>query len=97
MVRASNIHPLSEFVRNARQHIQDLRETGEPEVLTVNGEAAVVVLDAKAFDELTALAAQAKADTRLREALEFFREGGEGTPVEDVFEKLERRYFSAGG
>lgn len=93
MVKVSSIKPLSDFVRNTKSHVQRIRATGEPEVLTVNGEAAVVVQDASAYEEMSALAEQARQDTRLLAALEHFRKGGKGKSAEKIFAQLERKYL----
>jgi prevent-host-death family protein len=52
MVNLQNIHSLTEFKRNANSYIDTIRSTKAPIVLTVNGEAAVVVQDAIAFQAL---------------------------------------------
>lgn len=49
-----NIHSLSDFQRNTRKHIRKLKQTGKPSVLTVNGEAEVVVQSAEAYQQLLA-------------------------------------------
>ncbi|HEY6392944.1 MAG TPA: type II toxin-antitoxin system Phd/YefM family antitoxin [Bryobacteraceae bacterium] len=48
----ANIHSLSDFQRNARDHIRKLKQSGKPAVLTVNGEAEVVVQSAEAYQKL---------------------------------------------
>lgn len=62
MVNLQNIHSLTEFKRNANSYIETIRSTKAPIVLTVNGEAAVVVQDAVEFqallDELKVVQAQ---------------------------------------
>lgn len=50
----SNIYSLSEFQRNTRDHITKLKQTGSPAVLTVNGQAEVVVQSAEAYQKLLA-------------------------------------------
>ena len=52
MVNVQNIHSLTEFKRNANSYIETIRSTKEPIVLTVNGEAAVVVQDAIEYQAL---------------------------------------------
>nr|WP_202896011.1 type II toxin-antitoxin system Phd/YefM family antitoxin [Iningainema tapete] len=47
-----NIHSLTDFRRNASNYVEQINETKAPVVLTVNGEAAVVVQDARAFQEM---------------------------------------------
>ena|SRR5579872_3229629 len=48
----ADIHALSDFSRNSRQFIQRLKKTGKPSVLTVNGQAEVVIQSAKAYQKL---------------------------------------------
>ena len=93
MVKISNIKPLTDFVRNSKAHIQHLRETESPEILTVNGEAAVVIQDAAAYERMAALAEQARQDGRLQSALSYFREGGKGIKADEVFGKLDKKYL----
>jgi len=92
MFKASSIKPLSDFVRHTKSHIEALRKSGDAEVLTVNGEAAVVVQDAKSYEKMMLLAQQAEQDSRLQAALEYFREGGEGIKAKDVFATFDERY-----
>ncbi|MGD1978953.1 MAG: hypothetical protein PVJ98_06155 [Akkermansiaceae bacterium] len=93
MIKAKSIKPLSDFLRNSKSHISALKESHEAEVLTVNGEAAVVVQDAEAYEEMAALAEQARQDARLQKAMAYFREGGKGIKAEDVFADLDSRYL----
>ena len=37
MIDISDIHPLTGFLRDHKAHLERLRATGRPEVLTVNG------------------------------------------------------------
>ena len=48
----AQIHSLSEFQRNTKDHILKLKATGKPAVLTVNGQAEVVVQSAEAYQKL---------------------------------------------
>jgi len=45
-------YSLSDFQRNARAHIKRLNTTGQPEVLTIDGEAQVLVQDAASYQKL---------------------------------------------
>jgi PHD/YefM family antitoxin component YafN of YafNO toxin-antitoxin module len=51
-LKLANIHSLSDFQRNAKDHIRKLKASGKPSVLTVNGEAEVVVQSAESYQEL---------------------------------------------
>ena len=52
MISIKNIHSLTDFRRNASNYVDQIRETKSPFVLTVNGEAAVIVQDAYAFQQI---------------------------------------------
>ena len=52
MIFLEDIHPLTDFQRNAKAHVAKLNKTGRPEVLTVNGKAEVVVMGRKAYEHL---------------------------------------------
>lgn len=52
MFALNNIHSLTDFRRNAGNYAEQIRRQKTPMVLTVNGEAALVVYDALAFQEL---------------------------------------------
>ncbi len=93
MVKAKSIKPLSDFLRNSKSHITSLKASGEAEILTVNGEAAVVVQDAESYEAMAALAEQAQQDARLQKAMEYFRKGGKGIKASDVFADLDAKYL----
>jgi len=52
VIKIQDILSLTEFHRHTRDHIERLRATGRPEVLTVNGRAELVVQDASAYQNL---------------------------------------------
>lgn len=93
MIKARSIKPLSDFLRNSKSHIQAIKETHEAEILTVNGEAAVVVQDVESYEEMAALAEQARQDARLQQAMNYFRKGGKGINAADVFADLDAEYL----
>ena len=55
MIHIEDIYSLTEFQRNAKAYVKSLKETGRPQVLTVNGRAEVVVQDAKSYQQMMAL------------------------------------------
>src|SRR5258708_28822189 len=65
---AKDIQSLSHFKRNTAHVMKQMRKSGNPVVLTVNGKAEVVVQDAAAYQRLMALAEQAEMMEFLREA-----------------------------
>jgi PHD/YefM family antitoxin component YafN of YafNO toxin-antitoxin module len=52
LIRPEDISSLTDFARNAKTHLDRLRRTGRPELLTVNGKAEVVVQNAAAYQRL---------------------------------------------
>ena len=52
MIDLQDIYALSEFNRNSKDFIRKLKETGKPAVLTVNGQAEVVVQSAESYQKL---------------------------------------------
>ena len=55
-----DIHSLTDFKRRTTEFVKQLKETGAPVVLTVNGKAELVVQDAEAYQQLLQLAARLK-------------------------------------
>jgi PHD/YefM family antitoxin component YafN of YafNO toxin-antitoxin module len=89
MINLKDIHSLSEFQRNARAHLERLKQTGRPEVLTVHGRAELVVQDAEAYQKLLDLAARAATIVGIQRGLQGMY-AGTGEDAEEVFASLER-------
>lgn len=51
MVDIRDIRSLTDFQRNTKAHLRRLKNTGRPEVLTVNGRAELIVQDAASYEE----------------------------------------------
>lgn len=64
MIKLENIHPLTDFKRNAKAFVDQIKATKSPIVLTVNGKAEVVIQDAVAFQEMQERLQQAEAELR---------------------------------
>jgi hypothetical protein len=88
MVDLRDIHPLSDFQRNARAYVRRLKKTGRPEVLTVHGQAEIVVQHADAYQRLLDLAANAAAIVGIQRGLRGTMEGT-GEDADDAFQSLE--------
>ena len=84
-------YSLSEFQHNAAEHIRRLKESGLPAVLTVNGEAEVVVQSADAYRKLFDVLDSLETMAGIRRGLETMEEG-EGRPAQEVFDRLEKKY-----
>jgi len=88
MVNVKNIHSVTDFARNTREHVKRLQATGEPEVLTINGKAAVVVQDAASYQELLDQIDYIDTVRTLRERLESFNRNRRGRTMREVIEEL---------
>ena len=51
MIALEDIRSLTDFQRNTKSHLRRLKNTGRPEVLTVNGKAELIVQSAAAYEE----------------------------------------------
>jgi PHD/YefM family antitoxin component YafN of YafNO toxin-antitoxin module len=89
-IRLSDIRSLTEFQRRSRESIRRLKRTGRPEVLTVNGQAELVVQDARAYQKLLDRAADAQASQRLDRSIASYR-AGRVRGLDDVLDTLEAR------
>jgi hypothetical protein len=83
-IAASDIYPVSDFSRKPPEHIARLKESRRPEVLTVDGKAAVVVQEVQAYEEMVET-----LDTleKIAGAAKAF-DSGEGIPSSEAFKAL---------
>jgi prevent-host-death family protein len=81
-----DIHSLTAFKRNSSGLMKYMKKTRRPLVLTVKGKAEVVVLDAKAYQEV---ASQLDTVASIRLGLAQASKG-KGRPANEVFDELER-------
>lgn len=70
-----DIRPLTEFKRDTARFVSRLKDTGRPSVLTVNGRPELVVMDARAWQEVQDLLDYAGAVAGIRKGLEQARAG----------------------
>jgi prevent-host-death family protein len=86
-----DIDSLTHFKRNTTEVIQQLKATGQPMVLTVNGKAEVVVQDAASYQRMLDLVERAEAVLGVKRGLEAMARG-EGIPAEEAFARLRRKH-----
>jgi len=82
-----DIQSLSNFKRNTPQFLRQLKETGHPVVLTVNGKAELVVQDSASYQKLIERAERAERMEALRASVEEMR-AGQGVPAADVLAEM---------
>jgi PHD/YefM family antitoxin component YafN of YafNO toxin-antitoxin module len=84
---SSDINSLSNFKRNTPEFIRQLKETGHPVVLTINGKAELVVQDSASYQKLLKLAERAERMEALRESVQQMR-AGKGIPADEVLAEM---------
>jgi len=90
MLDITDTKSLTDFNRNSREHVERLRESGKPEILTVNGEAAIVVQDAMAYQELVRQADYTATVQTVRAGMEAHQRG-EGMDFLKALENLAKK------
>jgi PHD/YefM family antitoxin component YafN of YafNO toxin-antitoxin module len=70
-----DIHSLSNFKRNTPEFLRQLKESGHPVVLTINGKAELVVQDSASYQKLIELAERAERMEALQASIEDMRAG----------------------
>ena len=86
-----DIQPLTYFRRKSAEAVKRLKATRRPMLLTINGKAEVVVQDARSYQRLLDIAAQADAAEGIRQGLEDVARR-RTRPASDVFDELRREY-----
>ena len=91
MLDVTQVHPLTEFLRNHKAHLTRLKETRKPQVLTVNGKAEAVLVDAESYQTMVARLERAELIDAIREGIAA-AERGEIKPAEQVFAEMRAKY-----
>lgn len=85
-MKPSQVKPISYLKSHAAEIVRDITESGEPMLITQNGEAKVVVQDAQSYEDLQQTVALLKILAMGQKDIE----AGHYTPADDVFAELER-------
>lgn len=81
------INSLSNFKRNTSEFVEQLKETGKPIILTINGKAELVVQDAGSYQKLLEIAEKLETIEALKPAIAEMK-AGKGEAAEKVFAEL---------
>ncbi|QUY42492.1 type II toxin-antitoxin system Phd/YefM family antitoxin [Acaryochloris marina] len=90
---ARDINSLSNFKRNTQVFVQQLKESGSPVVLTVNGVSELVVQSAESYQALLERLEHLEAVQGIQEGLEEFDQG-KGQPATEALTELRTRLNS---
>src|SRR2546422_329264 len=88
---STDIHSLSDFKRKTSKLMSQMKKTGHPLVLTINGKAEMIVQDTESYQRLLELAEQA-------EMIEFLRESradvdaGRTKPALEALDRLAKKH-----
>jgi PHD/YefM family antitoxin component YafN of YafNO toxin-antitoxin module len=86
-----DIQPLTTFRNNSVKMLQQLKKSGRPIVLTVNGKAEATVLSAIEYQRLMDIAADADEREGVRQGDEDIA-AGRTRPAEEVFAEMRKQY-----
>ncbi len=82
-----DINSLSNFKRNTPEFLRQLKETGHPVVLTINGKAELVVQDTASYQRLIELAERAEEMDLTRQSVAEMK-AGKGRPAEEMLAEM---------
>jgi len=86
-----DIDSLTNFKRNTAAYLEQIKESGHPLVLTVNGKAEVVVQDADSYQKLLELVDRIQAIEGIQAGLNSVREG-RTFPAKEALTKLKEKH-----
>jgi len=86
-----DIQSLTTFRRQSGDFMKQLKKSKRPVVLTVNGKAAAVVQDAKAYQRLLDIAARADVEEAIRQGLDDVKKG-RTRPAREFFAEFEAKH-----
>ncbi len=86
-----DIRPLTDFKRRTAAFTKQLKKTGQPLVLTVNGQAELVVHDVASYQKLQEMIERAGAVAGIRKGLESFKRR-KGIPLKRTDERIRRKH-----
>ena len=86
-----DIHSLSSFKRNTPLFIEQMKQTGEPVVLTVNGKAEIVVQDAESYQKLLDALERLEAIAGIKQGLEDV-EAGRTISMTEFEQEMRQKY-----
>jgi prevent-host-death family protein len=87
MIDLTQIHPVTDFVRNYKAFLGRIQKTGRPVVLTVNGKPAYVILDADSYQEIADEIERGRFVRAVNEGIEDMK-AGRGKPSKEAFSQI---------
>ncbi|BBC25792.1 type II toxin-antitoxin system Phd/YefM family antitoxin [Pseudanabaena sp. ABRG5-3] len=88
---SQDIQPLTTFKRNTSKLITQMRNTGHPIVLTINGKAELVVQDAISYQQLLNKLEELETIISIKKGLEDLAKG-HTRPLNQFVEEIQRKH-----
>src|SRR5271170_6977251 len=85
----TDVNSLSNFKRNTPEFLRQLKETGHPVVLTINGKAELVVQDTASYQRLLDLAERALRLDALCASIDEMR-AGKTSPADEMLAEMRK-------
>ncbi|MDJ1180015.1 type II toxin-antitoxin system Phd/YefM family antitoxin [Roseofilum sp. BLCC_M91] len=86
-----DIQSLSNFKRNTSEFIEQMKQTGSPMVLTVNGKAELVVQDAASYQKLLEAIEYLETITGIQQGLDDLN-AGRVRPLEAFTKEMQQKH-----
>ena len=80
MIQPDEATSLTDFKRDTNAHLRRLRKTGRPSILTINGKAALVIIDKNAYEKMAAIVEESIVVAGIQRGLDSIARG-EGLPA----------------
>ena len=91
MIDLREVRSVTEFQPNIKDYVGHLKEKKTPLLLTVNGQAELVVQDAESYQALLDRLERAETVAAIRQGMKEFEEG-KGRPAREALEQLLRSH-----
>jgi len=91
MIDLREIRSVTEFQRNIKEYVGQLKEKKTPLVLTVNGRAELVVQDAESYQLMLDRLERAETVAAIRRGMEQ-ADRGEAIPLEEAEKRLRKKH-----
>lgn len=89
-IQPEDIVSMTDFKRDTAAHLRRLKKTRRPGVLTINGKAAAVVMDAAAYQRMVDQIEMTETVDAVHRSMKEF-EQGRGMPAREALERARRR------
>jgi len=91
MIDLRQVRSVTEFQRNMKDYVGQLKKRKTPLVLTVNGRAELVVQDAESYQVMLDRLERAETVAAIRRGIEQTKRG-EGIPLEEAEKRLRKKH-----